>query len=129
MLFTPGHKLYSAELVRVEATLTKTILKDGETLPLQNQLPSRSLPLIEVLDTLVSTPQRLHEYESNAACQASKRNLPNDFPTSANDKLFVVYQDWVHQNSGTHLDGDIEEDGKWQKFVFPPYVMKYPLAR
>ena len=25
-----------------------------------------------------------------------------------------VYQDWVHQNNGNHMDGEIKEDGKWQ---------------
>ena len=33
---------------------------------------------------------------------------------AADDKLFRVYQYWVHQNPGTHLDDGIEEDGKWQ---------------
>ena len=28
--------------------------------------------------------------------------------------LFEVYQDWVHQNPGNHLDGGITEDDKWQ---------------
>ena len=32
----------------------------------------------------------------------------------ASDALFGVYQDWVHQNPGTHLYGGIREDGKWQ---------------
>ena len=34
---------------------------------------------------------------------------------AADEKLFVVYQDWVHQNTGTHLDVGIEEDVKWQQ--------------
>ena len=34
---------------------------------------------------------------------------------AADDTISIVYQDWVHQNPGTHLDGGIEEDGKWQK--------------
>ena len=33
----------------------------------------------------------------------------------ADDKLFRFDQNWVHQNPGTHLDGSIEEDGKWQQ--------------
>ena len=29
--------------------------------------------------------------------------------------LYGVYQDWVHQNPGEHLDGGIVEDSKWQE--------------
>ena len=28
--------------------------------------------------------------------------------------LFGVYQDWIYQNIGTHLDGGIDENGQWQ---------------
>ena len=33
---------------------------------------------------------------------------------TSDDALFGVFQDWVHQNPGTHLYGGIYEDGKWQ---------------
>ena len=29
-------------------------------------------------------------------------------------RLWEVYRDWVHRNPGTHLDGGITDDGKWQ---------------
>ena len=41
-------------------------------------------------------------------------NLPDVHLLGAYDMLFGVYQDWVHQNPGNHLDGGITEDGKWQ---------------
>ena len=51
-------------------------------------------------------------------------NLLGESLMSAYDKIFGVYQDWVHHNPGTHVDGGIEEDGKWQemwnKLVFMP---------
>ena len=28
--------------------------------------------------------------------------------------IYGVYQDWVHQNPGDHLDGGIAEDIKWK---------------
>ena len=38
--------------------------------------------------------------------------------------ILGVYQDWMHQNTGEHLDGGIPEDGKWQarweKIVYIP---------
>ena len=42
-------------------------------------------------------------------------NLTRERLKSDNDKLFGFYQDWVHQNPGTHLDGGIEQDSKWKK--------------
>ena len=30
--------------------------------------------------------------------------------------IYGVYQDWVHQNPGDHLDGGIAEDSKWQAY-------------
>ena len=38
--------------------------------------------------------------------------------------LYGVYHDWVHQNTGNHLDGGIKEDDKfqanWEKLVCLP---------
>ena len=28
--------------------------------------------------------------------------------------LYSVYQDWMYQNPGDHLDGGIAEESKWQ---------------
>ena len=49
------------------------------------------------------------------------------------DKLFGIYQYWVHQNPGTHPDGGIEEDGKWEQrrkniYFCPPNDMTNCLA-
>ena len=46
-------------------------------------------------------------------------------PTPEDLRLREVYGDWVHGNPGTHLDGGISEDGRWQKWwrdlaVMPP---------
>ena len=40
--------------------------------------------------------------------------LPEVHIRGADDTLYGVYQDWVHQNPGNHLDGEIKEDVKWQ---------------
>ena len=34
--------------------------------------------------------------------------------TSEHLCLWEVYGDWVHGNPGTHIDGGITDDGKWQ---------------
>ena len=59
-------------------------------------------------------------------------DLPGEILTAADDKIFGVYQDWVHKNPRTHLDGGIEEDGKWQDrwkqlVLCPPNAMMYHL--
>ena len=53
------------------------------------------------------------------------RCVPGYTPTPEDLRLWEVYGDWVHQNPGTHLDGGISEDGRWQGWwrdlaVMPP---------
>ena len=97
------------ELALGESTQTETPLYDGETPPLLTQPPSQYTPLVDVPDTLVSPPPRPHKDRSNAVCLASESNLPVDRLTAADDMLFRIYQDWVHQHFGTHLDREIKE--------------------
>ena len=40
---------------------------------------------------------------------------PGYNPTPADLRLREVYGYWVHWNPGTHLDGEIKDDGKWQR--------------
>ena len=52
-------------------------------------------------------------------------DVPWYTPTPEDLRLREVYGDWVHGNPGTHLDGGISEDGRWQKWgrdlaVMPP---------
>ena len=58
--------------------------------------------------------------------------LPGVRLTAAANALFVVYQDWGHQNPDIHMDGGINEDVKcqvrWKNlFVFTPNAMTYLL--
>ena len=111
-LFTPGHELYPTDLVEGEATPAETLPEDGEMPPLHTQPLSQSSPPVDVL---YSPPQRLCEDSSDAAHLASESDTPRDCLTAANDKVFEVYQDWMHQNFDTHLDVGIEENGRWQQ--------------
>ena len=45
---------------------------------------------------------------------AIKSDLNEACLTADDDVLFGIYQDWVHQNPGTHLDGGLEDNVKWQ---------------
>ena len=98
-----------------EATRTKTCLDDSKTQPLLTQPTSKYPPLVDAPDAPDSPPTLTREYASNITHLASKSNLPGDRLTAADDILFEIYQDWVHQNPGTYLDGGIEEDGEWKK--------------
>ena len=51
---------------------------------------------------------------SNASLQVREEDLPDIRLLGANCVLYGVYQDWLHQNTGKHLDGGIAEDSKWQ---------------
>ena len=42
------------------------------------------------------------------------RDDPGYNPTPEELRIQEVYGDWVHSNPGTHLDGRIKDDGKWQ---------------
>ena len=108
-IFTLVHKLNTTELGGGGATPAKTLLDDGETLTLHTQLASQSLPSVYAPDALDSPPLPLRKDSNDDARIAKEENLPGDRLTAANDKLFGIYQDWVHQNIGTHLDGGIED--------------------
>ena len=115
VFFTPVHDIDTKELAGGEETPTETLPEDGEMPLLLTQPPSQYSPPLEDPHILDKPPPRLCEYASAAVCLESKGNLPGYCVTAANDKLFIVDQDWVQQNSGTHLYGGIEEDGKWQQ--------------
>ena len=84
-------------------------------MPLPMQPLSQSLPPVDALDSLDSPSPGAQEDVSDAACLASMNDLPRENLKAANDKFFGVYQDWVYQNPGTHLDGWVDGDVRWQK--------------
>ena len=78
-----------------------------------------SLPHSPLIDGSVASeppplPLRPRVDAVDAAHLLSTANHPEVCLKAADDALFSVYQDWVHQNTGTHLDDVINEDGKWQ---------------
>ena len=110
-LYTQDNDLNPAELVGGEAIHTTPPLDNGDMLPLLTQPPSQSPPLADVQESPLTGSC---EDTSKSTHLASEKNIPGDFLTDADDMLFGVYQDRVHQNPGAHLDDCIEEDGKWQ---------------
>ena len=105
---------------------TMTLTQRSKSFP----LPEHSSPTYphETDPTdIASPPPHTHSYASAAAQLAIDSDLKVVRLTDADDVLFGVYQDWVHQNSGTHLDGVINEDVKWQyrwkKLFFKPTLL------
>ena len=82
--------------------------------PILTKPPSQYLPPADAPDALDSPLLRPQKYMSYDVIIASESDLPKDILTAVYDMLFAIYQDWVHQNPFTHLDGGIEEDGKCQ---------------
>ena len=72
---------------------------------------------LPLTDTLVAPEEPLpypRVEAGDTACQAHVEDFL-EFRLKGDDGiLFGVYQDWVHQNTGNHLDGLITEDIKWQ---------------
>ena len=52
-------------------------------------------------------------YSSATTRLESTADTPRVYLMAADNYLFSVYQDWMQQNTGTHLDGCINYDCKW----------------
>ena len=88
-------------------------LQDNGAKPLVGTKPSFTHSPLE--DTLVAPdkpPPCSHIESGDAALQARMGYLPDVCLLGADDMLFSIYQDWVHQKPRDHLDGGITEDGK-----------------
>ena len=103
------------ELARGEATPTRNLPDDGKTPSLFTQTPSQYLRPVDALDAPDSLPLRIREDSITSAGLESKGDLPRYQLMAADDNIFGVYQDLVHQNPGIHVDGGIEYDGKWKQ--------------
>ena len=79
--------------------------QDNGSMPTFNSYPSPSHSSPE--DTLVAyaTPTQRPSIEvGNAALQAQEGDLLDVRLLGANYMIYVIYQDWVHQNPRDHLD-------------------------
>ena len=71
-------------------------------------------PLADASVASEPPPLRPRIYARDAARLASSDNHPKVRLKAAGDALFSVYQDWVHQNTGTNLYGGTNKGDKWQ---------------
>ena len=87
---------------------------NGDTPTVSTQSsPPHSPP--EDASVAFSAPPPLPQVEAgDAALQEREGDLPDVRLLGDNYMPYSVYQDWVHQNSGDHLDRGISEYSKWQ---------------
>ena len=113
-IFTHTNKVDPTELDINDTTLAENHQDNGAMQPLITQPSSPHLLPTDTSDALELPPLRPHIDAGAAARQASMDDLPRVCLMAADNSLFGVYQDWVHQNTGTNLDVGINEDVKWK---------------
>ena len=114
MLFSRMDELKIPELDNDETDPPENHQDNGATLPVNTHPSPLHSPLDDVsLTSAAPSPCPCVE-AGNAALQAREGYLPDVHLLGAEYMLYGVYQDWVHQNQGDHLDGGIAEDSKWQ---------------
>ena len=105
MLLSCTNKLEITELANVETDLPENH-QDNGSIPLFNTQPSPPHSTPEDTSVASITPPMHPCIEAgDAALQEQEVNLLDVRLLGANYMLYGVYQDWVHQNSGDHLDG------------------------
>ena len=132
-LFTYPQELDPTDIAGTENTPTETPQDNGVTSPILTHLSLPNSPTVDTPEVPASPPPCTCADASAASCLLSKDKLPGVFLTSVDNALFSVYQNWVHQNPDTQLDGGINKDGKCQViwktfFVCPPNAMVYHLG-
>ena len=89
--------------------------QDNGATPKVNTRPSPSHSPLEDASVASAAPPTLPRVEAgNTALQLQERDLPDIRLLRSDYMLYGVYQDWVHQFTGEHLDVGIAEDSKWQ---------------
>ena len=112
VIFIQPDELGSNELANDKTTLTEKHQYNGASPSLVTQLHSPHSPLTDTAVALNKPPPRPFVEAVDAACLARDTDLPEVRLQLANNMIFWVYQDWVHQNPGNHMDGGSTEDGK-----------------
>ena len=114
VLFSHTDELEIQELAVAKTNPHENRQDDGAMTPVNTQFsPTHSSPE----DTLVFStkpPPCPRIKAGDAALQARKGDLPDVRLLVTDYILYGVYQDWVHQNPGDHLDGGTTEYSKWK---------------
>ena len=88
--------------------------ENGATPPVNTQTYPPHSPLEDALVASAALPLRQHVEAGDAALQVQEGDPPDVRLLGSDYMIYGVYQDWMHQNPGDHLDGGIAEYSKWQ---------------
>ena len=101
------NELNSTEIANDETTSAENHEYNGASPP-HGTIPS--LPQSPLTYASIATDEPLTRplvEAGNDSQIAYMADHPKVHPKAANDALFGIYQDWVHQNTGNHLDSGI----------------------
>ena len=113
-LFTQPDELDPKELANDGTTMDENHQYNGAS---PRNVTQPSLSKSPLTYTLVATDEPLPHpcvEDSDATRLSRMEDLPEVLLKVADDELYRVYQNWVHQDPGNNLDGGIKEDGKWK---------------
>ena len=112
--FTQPDEVNPTELPNNETTPDENHQYNGTTPSYATQPSLLHSLLIDASVTLELFPLCHHIDPGAVDCVANTSNFPKVNLMASDDAIFSVYQDWVHQNTSTHLDGGSNEYGKWK---------------
>ena len=107
MIFEHTNELKISDISNADTNQTENHQDKGATPPLGTHPSLINLPLEDTLVALSKTLSRPRVNAGEANLQLRAGDLPDVRFLGSNYILFGVYQDWVHQNPGIHLDGGI----------------------
>ena len=110
MFFSHNDELGITELADTNTNPPENYQDNGAMPPVNTQLSMSHSPPEDTSATSSEPPPRPGVEAGDADLQAQDGDLPDVRLLGANYMLYGVYQDWVHQNPGDHLDGIIAED-------------------
>jgi hypothetical protein len=121
--------------------LAKLLNFGSESPEAQDNPPQRGVARDAETKPAEATPTRdetepdngMLEQDKEQAAEQEIGDLPDIKLSDADRMMDKVYGDHVHQNPGTHLSGDIPDDGMWQDYwqwliVFPSQTCNAPLG-
>ena len=112
MLFSCIDKFKLPELDDANTNPSENHQDNGDMPPVNTQPSTPHSPLEYASVASAAPPPHPRAKASNTNLQARDGDLPDVCLLGAEYMLYGVYQDWVHQNLGNHLDGGIVEDSK-----------------
>ena len=113
-LFNQHDKLDCMEISDAKTTPSKNQRDNGASTPIGTQPYLLNSPLTGAVGAPDEPPLCPCVEAGDATHLARVAELPDVRLKGADGMIFGVYQDWVYQNTGNHLDGGITENSQWK---------------